>query len=276
VTYVGVDARSLVDPDDVKKAIRKNTKLISVMYANNETGAIQPLAEIGKIARAAGVRFHSDAVQAAGKIAVDVEKLGCDFLAISGHKLHAPKGVGAMYVRKGAVVRPLISGGTHERGRRPGTENVPGIVGLGKACEVAKKAVEDGTMLRVAELRDRLEETLLGAIEECGVNGEGAPRVPNTSNVFFDHIEGEPLLIALDLKGVAVATGAACSSGAIEPSHVLMALGMGPQRARGSIRWSLSKLTTAEDVEYALSVAPEAVARLREISPTWRKAVVSR
>ena len=276
VTYVPVDGRSLVDPGDVRKAMKKNTRLISIMYANNETGSIQPLEEIGKIAREAGVRFHTDAVQAAGKIKIEVEKLGCDLLSMSGHKLHAPKGVGALYVRKGAVVRPLIHGGTHERGRRPGTENVAGIVGLGKACEVAKQAVEDGTMLRVAELRDRLEETLLGAVEECGVNGEGAPRVPNTSNMYFDHIEGEPLLIALDLKGVSVATGAACSSGAIEPSHVLMALGMGPQRARGSIRWSLSKLTTAEEIEYALSVAPEAVARLREISPTWRKTVASR
>lgn len=276
VTYVGVDSRSLVDPDDVRKALRPNTKLISIMYANNETGSIQPVEEIGKIAREADVWFHTDGVQAAGKIAVEVEKIGCDMLAISGHKLHAPKGVGALYVRKGSVVRPLMYGGTHERGRRPGTENVPGIVGLGKACEIAKKAVEDGTMQRVAGLRDRLEQTILRTIEECGVNGEGARRVPNTSNVYFDHIEGEPLLIALDLKGVAVATGAACSSGAIEPSPVLLALGLGAQRARGSIRWSLSKLTTAEDIEYALSVAPEAVARLREISPTWRKTVASR
>lgn len=275
VTVAGVDGRSLVDPGDVRKALKPNTKLISIMYANNETGSIQPVEEIGKIAAEADVWFHTDAVQAAGKIPVDVEKIGCDMLAISGHKLHAPKGVGALYVRKGSVVRPLMYGGTHERGRRPGTENVPGIAGLGKACELAKKAVEDGTMLRVAELRDRLEQTILGTIEECGVNGEGAPRVPNTSNLSFDHIEGEPLLIALDLKGVAVATGAACSSGAIEPSHVLLALGMGPQRARGSIRWSLSKLTTAEDIDYALSVAPQAVARLREISPTWRRAVVS-
>ncbi|HSE49865.1 MAG TPA: cysteine desulfurase family protein [Terriglobales bacterium] len=272
VTYLGVDSRSLVDPDDVRKALRPNTKLISIMYANNETGSIQPVEEIGKIAGEADVWFHTDGVQAAGKIAVDVEKIGCDMLAISGHKLHAPKGVGALYVRKGSVVRPLMYGGTHERGRRPGTENVPGIVGLGKACEIAKQAVEDGTMARVAELRDRLEQSILRTIEECGVNGEGAPRVPNTSNVFFDHIEGEPLLIALDLKGVAVATGAACSSGAIEPSPVLLALGLGAQRARGSIRWSLSKLTTAEDIEYALTVVPEAVARLREISPTWRRA----
>jgi len=271
VTFIGVDARSVVDPGDVRKALRPNTALISIMYANNETGSMQPVEEIGRIAAEADVWFHTDAVQAAGKIPVDVEGIGCDLLAISGHKLHAPKGVGALYVRKGSVVRPLMYGGTHERGRRPGTENVPGIVGLGKACELAKQAVEDGTMLRVAQLRDRLEQTILRTIEECGVNGAGAPRVPNTSNVYFDHIEGEPLLIALDLKGVAVATGAACSSGAIEPSHVLMALGMGDQRARGSIRWSLSKLTTAEDIDHALSVLPEAVARLREISPTWKR-----
>jgi cysteine desulfurase len=275
VSYVGVDRRGVVDPDDVRKALKPSTKLISIMWANNETGAIQPVEEIGAIAAEADVWFHTDAVQAAGKIPIDVEKAGCDMLAISGHKLHAPKGVGATYVRKGTQCRPLMYGGTHERGRRPGTENVPGIVALGKACELAKKAVDDGTMLRVAKLRDRLEQTIVSVTEECGVNGEGAPRVPNTSNLYFTHIEGEPLLIALDLKGVAVATGAACSSGAIEPSPVLLALGMGPQRARGSIRWSLSKLTTAEEIEYALSVVPEAVARLRDISPSWKRVPVA-
>ena len=276
VTYAGVDRRGVVDPTDIRKALKPNTKLISIMYANNETGSIQPVEEIGKVAAEADVWFHTDAVQAAGKIAIDVEKIGCDVLALSGHKLHSPKGVGAMYVRKGTVLDPLMYGGSHERGRRAGTENVPGIVGLGKACELAKQGVDSGAALKVAELRDRLEQTILNSIEECGVNGEGAPRVPNTSNVFFDHIEGEPLLISLDLKGVAVATGAACSSGAVEPSPVLLALGMGPQRARGSIRWSLSKLTTAEEIEYVLSVVPAAVARLREISPTWRKTVASR
>jgi cysteine desulfurase len=275
VSYIGVDTRGVVDPRDIRKTLRPSTKLISIMFANNETGAIQPVEEIGAIATEADVWFHTDAVQAAGKIPIDVEKIGCDMLAISGHKLHAPKGVGATYLRKGTLCRPLMYGGTHERGRRPGTENVPGIVALGKACELAKKAVDDGTMLHVAGLRDRLESTIVSAIEQCGVNGEGAPRVPNTSNVYFDHIEGEPLLISLDLKGVAVATGAACSSGAIEPSPVLLALGMGPQRARGSIRWSLSKLTTAEDVEYALSVVPDAVARLREISPSWKRVPVA-
>ena len=276
VTFVPVDHRSLVDPADVKRALKPNTKLISIMYANNETGSIQPLEEIGKIAAEADVEFHTDAVQAAGKIPINVEKIGCDMLAISGHKFHGPKGVGAMYVRKGTLCRPLMYGGTHERSRRPGTENVPGIVGLGKAAELAKKAVEDGTAAHVAQLRDRLEQTILREVEECGINGEGAPRVPNTSNLYFDHIEGEPLLIALDLKGVAVATGAACSSGAIEPSHVLMALGMGPQRARGSIRWSLSKLTTADEIEHVLALVPETVARLREISPTYKKKVASR
>lgn len=276
VTWVPVDARSLVDPGEVRKALRPNTALITIMFANNETGSIQPLEEIGRIAEEADVWFHTDAVQAAGKVPVDVEKLGCDFLAISGHKLHAPKGVGALYVRRGHLPKPLMWGGTHERSRRPGTENVPGIVGLGKAAELAKKAVEDGTMARVAALRDRLEQGIRAAVEACGVNGEGAPRVPNTSNMYFDHIEGEPMLIALDLKGVAVATGAACSSGAIEPSHVLMALGMGPQRARGSIRWSLSKLTTEDEVDYVLSVVPEVVGRLREISPTWKKPAAAR
>lgn len=271
VTYVPVDARSLVDPDEVRRALRPHTKLITIMMANNETGSIQPVEEIGRIAAEADVYFHTDAVQAAGKVAIDVEKIGCDLLSISGHKLHAPKGVGAFYIRKGTHIQPLKYGGTHERSRRPGTENVAGIVGLGKAAELGKTAVTDGTMTRVAALRDRLETTILQTVEGCGVNGEGAPRVPNTSNLYFDHIEGEPLLIALDLKGVAVATGAACSSGAIEPSPVLMALGMGPQRARGSIRWSLSKLTTPEDIDHVLGVVPEAVARLREISPTWQR-----
>ena len=271
VTYVPVDGRGVVDPEDVKRAVRGNTKLISVMFANNETGVVQPVAEIGKIAAEADVYFHTDAVQAAGKIPVWVDEIGCDLLAISGHKLHAPQGVGALYVRKGTELEPVQYGGRHERSRRAGTENVAGIVGLGKAAEIACAGFERGDDREVAALRDRLEADLL-TIEATRLNGARAPRVPNATSISFDGIDGEALVIALDLKGLAVSTGAACSSGAIEPSHVLLAMGLPPERARASIRFSLGKQNTAEDVEFALSVVPETVARLRELSPLWKGA----
>jgi cysteine desulfurase len=274
VTSVPVDGRGLVDPDDVKRALRPATKLISIMMANNETGALQPVETIGKIAAEADVYFHTDAVQAAGKIPIDVNKIGCDLLSISGHKIHAPQGVGALYIRKGTLLEPMLYGGSHERSRRAGTENVPGIVGLGKAAEIALAAFERGDDKKMAALRDRLERELL-AIDSTGLNGEGAPRVPNTTNIYFDCIEGEALVIALDLKGLAVSTGAACSSGAIEPSHVLTAMGLRPERARASIRFSLGKQSTAEDVEFALGLVPETVSRLRELSPLWPKSAVS-
>lgn len=287
VTYVPVDARGAVDPADVRRALRPSTKLISIMMANNETGMIQPVAEIGAIAREAGVYFHTDAVQAAGKIPIRVDKIGCDLLTLSAHKLHGPQGVGALYVRKGTALSPQMYGGRHERSRRAGTENVPGIVGMGAAAELARAGLERGDDLKMAELRDRLESGLLG-IEACGMNGAGENphtpqtarcmghhRVPNTSNIYFEGIDGEALVIALDLKGLAVSTGAACSSGAIEPSHVLMAMGMGAERARGSIRFSLGKMNTAEDVDFALRVVPETVARLRELSPVWGRAASS-
>ena len=271
VTYVSVDGRGLVDPDDVRAEIRPNTKLITVMLANNETGVVQPVEEIGKIAAEADVYFHTDAVQAAGKIALDVNRIGCDLLTISGHKIHAAQGVGALYVRKGTQLEPMTYGGRHERSRRAGTENVPGIVGLGKAAELARGGLERGDDKTMAGLRDRLERALL-LIDAVGVNGRGAPRVPNTTSICFDGIEGEALVIALDLKGLAVSTGAACSSGAIEPSHVLTAMGLTSDRARASIRFSLGKQNTAEDVDFALSLVPETVARLRELSPVWNKA----
>jgi len=274
VTSLLVDGRGLVDPDDVKLALRPSTKLISIMMANNETGVVQPVEEIGKIAAEADVYFHTDAVQAAGKIPIDVNKIGCDLLTISGHKLHAPQGVGALYVRKGTRLEPMLYGGSHERSRRAGTENVPGIVGLGKAAELAIARFERGDDKKMAALRDRLEG-VLSQLEASGVNGHGAPRVPNTSNIYFDYIEGEALVIALDLKGLAVSTGAACSSGAIEPSHVLTAMGLRADRARASIRFSLGKQNTAEDVEFALGIVPETVARLRELSPLWPKSAVS-
>ena len=244
------------------------------MMANNETGVVQPVEEIGKIAAEADVYFHTDAVQAAGKIPIDVNKIGCDLLTISGHKLHAPQGVGALYVRKGTRLEPMLYGGSHERSRRAGTENVPGIVGLGKAAELAIARFERGDDKKMAALRDRLEG-VLSQLEASGVNGHGAPRVPNTSNIYFDYIEGEALVIALDLKGLAISTGAACSSGAIEPSHVLTAMGLRADRARASIRFSLGKQNTAEDVEFALGIVPETVARLRELSPLWPKSAVS-
>jgi cysteine desulfurase len=270
VTYVGVDARGLIDPEDVKRALRPNTRLMSIMMANNETGVVQPVEALGEIAREADVFFHTDAVQAAGKIPIDVQKIGCDLLTISGHKIHGPQGTGALYVRKGTLVQPLLYGGRHERSRRAGTENLPGIVGMGKAAEIASAGFENGATARMAAMRDRLQSAILEQVEACGVNGESAPRVPNTTNIWFDFIEGEPMVIALDLKGVSISTGAACSSGAIEPSHVLTAMGLSGERARASIRFSLGKQTTDEDIDFIIARVPETVAKLRELSPLWR------
>jgi cysteine desulfurase len=275
VTYVPVDGRGLVDPGDIRRALRPTTKLLSIMMANNETGVLQPVEEIGRIAAESDVYFHTDAVQAAGKVAVNVQKIGCDLLSISGHKMHAPQGAGALYVRKGTRLEPLFYGGRHERSRRAGTENVPGIVGLGKAAELALGALELGDERNMAALRDRLQQGILTHVEEAGVNGDGASRVPNTTNIFFDYIEGEAMVIALDLKGLAISTGAACSSGALEPSHVLVAMGLPGDRARASIRFSLGKQNTAEDVEFALALVPETVSRLRELSPVYRRQTVS-
>jgi len=271
VTVLPVDRRCLIDPADLRRTLRPNTKLISIMMANNETGVLQPVEEIGKIAAEAGVLFHTDAVQAAGKVPVDVKTIGCDALTISGHKLDGPQGTGALYLKKGTDLRPLFYGGRHERSRRAGTENVPGIVGLGKAAELARAGLLRGDDRKMAAMRDRLQQEILAQVEEAGVNGEGAPRVPNTTNIRFDHVEGESLVIALDLKGLAVSTGAACSSGAIEPSHVLIAMGLRPEQARASIRFSLGKQTTEEDIDFALALVPKAAARLRELSPRYKK-----
>jgi cysteine desulfurase len=275
VTIVPVDGRGLIDPSDVRRALRPNTKLISVMMANNETGVLQPVEEIGKIASEASVLFHSDAVQAATKVPINVRQIGCDALSISGHKIHAPQGVGALYVKKGTRIQPLFHGGRHERSRRAGTENVPGIVALGKAAELAKAGLNRGDDKKMAAMRDRLEQGILVQVDEAGVNGRGAARVPNTTNIHFDHIEGESLVIALDLKGLALSTGAACSSGAIEPSHVLIAMGLRPDQARASIRFSLGKQTTDSEIDLALGLVPETVARLRELSPTYKRQAVS-
>jgi len=295
VSYLPVDPWGLVDPSDVRRALRDSTQLISVMMANNETGVVQAVSEIGAIAREAGVLFHTDAVQAAGKIPINVDEIGCDLLTLSAHKLHGPQGVGALYVRKGTELEAQMYGGRHERSRRAGTENVAGIVGFGAAAEAAVAGFSREDDLKIGELRDRLERGLMG-IEACRVNGGtqrgggqnphpkiaqdailrvGHPRdsrperVPNTTNICFEGIDGEALVIALDLKGLAVSTGAACSSGAIEASHVLLAMGLSAEQARGSVRFSLGKMNSAEDVEFALAVVPETVGRLRELSPVW-------
>ena len=275
VTYLTVDGRGVVDPHDVRRALRPETKLVSIMMANNETGVLEPVEEIGKIAAEAEVDFHTDAVQATGKTKVEVGKIGCDLLSISAHKIHGPQGVGALYVRKGTALQPLLFGGRHERSRRAGTENVAGIVGLGKAAEIARTGLERGDGEHLSSMRDRLERALLRA-ESAGVNGAGAARVPSTTSIYFDFIEGEALVIALDLKGLAVSTGAACSSGAIEPSHVLVAMGMPADRARASIRLSLGKQNTEEEVDFAIGLVTEAVARLRELSPVRQSSVASR
>jgi cysteine desulfurase len=272
VTYLPVNGQGLVSPEDLRRALRPNTRLITIMFANNETGVLQPVEEFGKIAAEADVLFHTDAVQAASKVAIDVAKIGCDLLSISGHKMHAPQGIGALYVRRGTLIEPILYGGNHERQRRAGTENLPGIIGLGTAAEIALKDFASGATAKLGVLRDRLERGILERIGHCSVNGEGAPRVPNTTNIWFDFIEGEPAVISLDLKGVAVSTGAACSSGAIEPSHVLTAMGLSSERARASLRFSLGKHNNDEDVDYVLSVFPGVIQRLREISPVYVKA----
>src|SRR6266446_4036770 len=232
--------------------------------------ACQPLEEIGRIAKEADVYFHTDAVQSAGKIPIDVNTLQVDLLSISGHKLYAPKGIGALYVRGGTRLRQLLYGGHHQRGFRPGTENVAGIVGLGKAAEIARRSLAEGA-LRISALRDNLQQGLIQRVPQSRVNAAAAPRTPNTTNLVFPGIEGEALLIALDLKGLACSTGAACSSGAVEPSHVLTAIGLPPEEARASLRFSLGRHTPPPDIDFALNVVPAAVAQLRELSPTYRK-----
>ncbi len=266
VTFVDPRASGLIDPEDIRRAIKLNTRLISVMLANNETGVLQPVEEIGKIAADAGAFFHIDAVQGAGKVPFDVRRYGCHLLSISAHKMHGPKGVGAMYVRRGTPVESLLVGGSHERRRRAGTENVPGIVGLGKAAELAMESLADGTIDRLSVLRDRLEAGIL-EIQDTRLNGTLTPRTANTTNLSFDNVEGEALVIALDLKGVAVSGGSACHSGSIEPSHVLMAMGLDKNAARASLRFSLMKTATEADVDFALQVVPQAVERLRALSP---------
>ena len=265
VTFVAPTPDGLIEPEAVRAALRPNTRLVSMMLANNETGVLQPAAEVGRIAAEAGVLFHIDAVQAAGKVPLDVRRLGCHLMAVSAHKMHGPKGVGALYVRRGTLIEPLVVGGTHERRRRAGTENVPSIVGMGKAAELAQGVLTDGTLPRLAALRDRLQAGAL-AIEGTRAHGSRAPRTANTVNIGFNGVEGESLVIALDLKGIAISGGSACASGSTLPSHVLMAMGLSEIEARSSLRFSLLKSATEADVDYVLAVLPAVVARRRELA----------
>jgi len=265
ITLLRCGASGIVDPDDVRKALRSDTVLVSVMHANNELGTIQPIAEISRITREAGVPLHVDGVQALGKIAVDVDALGVDLYSMSGHKLYAPKGVGALYIRKGTRMAPIAFGGHHERDRRAGTENVPSAAAFGAAAELAAgRLAEESERLRA--LRDRLERRVLESIPDTGINGDRGNRVPNTSNIYFDGIDGEALVIALDLRGFAVSTGAACSSGALTPSHVLTAIGLSADRARASMRFSLGHGNTAEQVDALVDALGASMMHLRRIS----------
>jgi cysteine desulfurase len=269
------DSQGVVDPEEIRRALRPETVLISVMHANNELGVVQPVEEIGRLAAEAGVRFHCDAVQSAGKVPLDVSRLGVDLLSISAHKFCGPKGVGALYVRPGTPLAPRFFGGHAERDRRPGTENVPGIVGIGKAAELACTLLAEDSA-RIGALRDRLESALLERIPGARVNGDRAHRVPNTSNMSFPGAGGEALLISLDLQGIACSTGAACSSGSTEPSHVLLAAGLSRDDARSSLRFSLGRPTTSEEIDYAISVIPSVVARIRALSPREPHAAAAR
>jgi cysteine desulfurase len=264
VTYVAPEPDGRVSPESIRSALRTDTALISVMHANNETGVVLPVSEIGAIAKDAGVLFHVDGVQAAGKLPIDLRNLGADLYALSGHKFGAPKGVGALYVRKGVAIDPILYGGRHERERRAGTENVPGIVALGCAANLAID------LTAIGALRDRLEKGILGRVPAVQVNGVRHHRLPNTTNIRFEGIEGEAMTIALDLRGYAVSSGSACSSGAVEPSHVLLAMGLTPEEARSSVRFSLGSSNTTEEVDGLIDAVADCAAHLRRISATFR------
>ena len=270
VTRIGVSSNGQVEPGSVRQALRKNTRLISIMMANNETGVLQPVEEIGKIAAEADVWFHTDAVQAAGKVPISVQNIRCDLLTISGHKIHGPQGSGALFVRRGTPLKSQLHGGHQEKGRRPGTENVAGIVGLGRASEFARSGLSDGSVERMGVLRDRLETAIVRLVPETRINGKGAPRVPNTSNILFEHVGGDALVLALDERGVAASRGAACTAGDADPSSVLMAMGLTGEQSRSSVRFSVGKQNTVEDIERAILVLPDTVHRLREAAGFYR------
>ncbi|WP_419781406.1 cysteine desulfurase NifS [Maridesulfovibrio sp.] len=269
VTYLSVDSKGLFDLDQYREAIRPDTALVSVMYANNESGVISPIQEMAEIAKKHGVLFHTDAVQAVGKLPIDLKTLPVDYLVLSGHKIHAPKGVGAMFVRKNAPFRPFMLGGHQEHGRRGGTENLPGIVGLGVAMELAVKHIDDENT-RVRAMRDRLEKGLMAAIPDAIINGDPEMRLPNTLSIAFKYIEGEAMLLMLDQFGIAASSGSACTSGSLEPSHVLRAMGVPFTFAHGSLRFSLSTYNTDEDIDLVLKELPPIISRLREMSPFRR------
>jgi len=270
VTYLGVDEYGLVNPEGLKKAITDKTVLVSIMYANNEVGTIEPIRELAAVAKARGVYFHADAVQAIGKVPCDVKELGVDLLSMSGHKIYGPKGVGTLYIRKGTKITPLMHGGHHEMGKRAGTENVPAIVGLGKAAELAAKERE-AEAKRLTELRDYLYQGITSRIQDVRLNGHPEKRLANTLNVGFKYLEGESIILNLDMEGVAVSTGSACTSGSLEPSHVLMAMGVEPADTQGSIRFSLGRDTSKKDIEYVLEVLPPIIKRLRDMSPLYER-----
>lgn len=267
VTYLKVDKYGLIDPEDVKKAITDQTILVTIMHANNEIGTIEPIKEIGKIVKEAGIYFHTDSVQTTGHIPIEVNDLGVDMLSISGHKLYGPKGVGALYLRKGTKIVNLIDGGAQEKNRRAGTENVTGMVGLGKAVELAEKRLAGGEVDKVVKLRDKLITGIMDQIENVRLNGHPTKRLPGNVNICFEFIEGESMLLNLDMKGVAASSGSACTSGSLEPSHVLLAIGLPPEIAHGSLRLTLGKDNTEEDIDYVLDILPKIIEKLRALSP---------
>lgn len=269
VTYLGVDKYGVVNLEELKKAITDKTVLITIMYANNEMGTIEPITEIGKIAKERNVYFHTDAVQAVGKLDFKVRDMNIDLLSMSGHKIYGPKGIGAMYIGKGTKITPQIFGGHHEMGKRAGTENVAGIVGLGRAAELALKEIgEEG---KIKELRDYLYGGIVSNIEDIHLNGHPQMRLPNTLNISFTYLEGESIILNLDMEGIAVSTGSACTSGTLEPSHVLTAMGLDPVNTQGSVRFSLGRDNTKSDMDYVIGVLPPIIKKLRAMSPLYEK-----
>lgn len=270
VTYVGVDSEGFVNPQDIKNAIRPDTGLVSIMFANNEIGTIEPIAEIGAICKEAGVYFHTDAVQAIGHVPVDVKAMNIDMLSLSAHKFHGPKGVGVFYCRRGIPLDSLIDGGDQERGKRAGTENVAGIVGLGAAIELAVASMDE-TAERLSKMRDRLIDTILKEIPACHCNGSREKRLPGNANISFRGVEGEGLLLRLDMAGIAASSGSACASSSLDPSHVLLAIGLPHETAHGSVRFSFSDMNSEEDIDYILEKLPPIVKTLRDMSPLWEE-----
>jgi len=270
VTYVPVDGNGLVKADDIRKAISDKTVLVTIMYANNEVGTIEPVEEIGRICKERGVYFHTDAVQAVGKVIFDVKTVGADLLSMSAHKIYGPKGVGAIYIKKGTKIDSIMHGGHHEMNKRAGTENVAGIVGLGKAAELAKKEIVE-EVRKLKELRDYFYKGVISNIPHVRLNGDPEKRLPNTLNVGFKYLEGESIILNLDLEGIAASTGSACTSGTLEPSHVLTGMGIDAADAQGSVRFSLGRDNTKEDIDYVLAALPPIIQRLREMSPLYEK-----